>query len=397
MHRRHHLHGADHKTIGFWSIYPLSLLFIFHTLLTAYINSVYMEQYLSPEGVGALYTIGSAIAVIAFLFFSHALRAIGNVKLTFILAALDILSLLALGAAETRAVAITAFVAFMVVNPLLYLNIDIFSEALIGKDESGTGSKRGFTLMLMSLAAAIAPLSMSYIIDTFGDLSSVYYAAAGIFSFFIVFLFWQFRTFEDPSYEKFHVRKSLREMWLYNDLRNVMFSHFLLQFFFAWAVIYMPIYMVSEVGFDWDQIGYITAFGLFAYVIFEWPIGYIGDRWIGEKEVMALGFVVLAITSSWLAFMSEPIVIPWMILIFMSRVGAAMVEATTESYFFKHTKGDDADTISVFRLLRPLSNVFGALLGGAALLFLPFNLIFIVLGFVMVFGIFSTVALHDTK
>ena len=74
-----------------------------------------------------------------------------------------------------------------------------------------------------------------------------------------------------------------------------------------------------------------------------------------------------------------------------------MVESTTEGYFFKHTDGSDADTIGFFRLLRPLSNIFGALLGSVALLYLPFNYIFLVLGLILASGIYFTHKLIDTK
>lgn len=397
MHRTHKLADVSHSSLQFWNIFPLSLLFVFHGLMVAYINSTYMEQYLSPEGVGALYTIGSALAVLAFLFFSHALRAVGNVKLTLLLAIIDIASLVAMGAADSGATAIVAFVVFLTINPILYLNIDIFSESIIGSDESGTGSKRGLTLGLMSISAALAPLAMGLIINSTDNLSLVYFSAAGVFVFFIFFLLWRFKEFTDPDYNHFHLRNTIRCMWLYLDIRNVMFAHLLLQMFFAWAVIYIPLYMATEVGFGWDKIGYITALGLFAYVIFEWPIGLMADKWTGEKEIMAVGFLVLAISSSWLAFMNEPKLLPWLILIFITRVGASMVEATTESYFFKHTTGSDANTIGFFRLLRPLANVFGALLGSAALLYLPFNLTFIVLGFMMLPGLYFSASLNDTK
>jgi len=397
LYRRHNIGHTNHTPMQFWNIFPLSILFVFHSLMVAYINSTYMESYLSPEGVGALYTIGSALAVIAFLFFSHALRVVGNVKLSIILAIIDIASLVTMGAAESSTTAIVAFVVFLTINPLLYLNIDIFSESIIGTNESGTGSKRGLTLALMSISATLAPLAMGLIVDGTNNLKLVYYYAAGIFIFFILFLLWRFKEFTDQSYNHFHMRKSIRCMWLYKDIRNVMFSHLLLQIFFAWAIIYIPLYLATEIGFTWDKIGYITAIGLFAYVIFEWPIGLMADKWIGEKEIMAGGFLVLAVSSSWLAFMSEANLLAWMILIFTTRVGASMVEATTESYFFKHTDGSDANTIGFFRLLRPLANVFGALLGSATLLYLPFNLTFIVLGFMMLPGLYFSAALNDTR
>ncbi len=285
----------------------------------------------------------------------------------------------------------------MIVNPLLYLNIDIFSEALIGKKESSTGSKRGLTLGLMAIAAVLAPLAMSIIFNINNDLNLVYYSAAGTLVLFVVFLLFTLSEFEDPEYDLFQIRTSLQSMWVKRDIRNVMFAHFFLQMFFAWTVIYFPLYLFSELNFSWEQIGYITAFGLFAYVVVEWPVGIIADRWLGEKEIMALGFLVLAISVSWMSFLTAATILPWMVLLFMTRVGAAMVEATTEVYFFKHADGDDADTISFFRLLRPLASVVGALIGAAALLYLPFNLIFIIFGLIMVPGIFFTMNLHDTK
>lgn len=397
IHRRHSLPGAHVKSTGFWKIYTLSVVFSFHTLLVAYIHSTYMEKYISPEGVGALFSIGSAIAVIAFLFFAHALRAIGNVKLTLVLSLLNILALVVMGATHQAATAIVAFVLFLIINPLLYLSIDIFAETIIGNDESATGRKRGLTLTLMSIAAVLAPFTMALIVDGTDNLSPVYFASAGVFVLFVLLIFVKFKNFTDPAYKTLKVKATIRSLWMQRDVRNVLLAHLVLQMFFTWAAIYMPLYLATEINLPWDDIGYIIAVGLMAYVILEWPIGIIADKWIGEKEIMALGFLILAVSSSYISFMSEAALLPWMVLIFITRIGASMAEVTTESYFFKHTQGGDAHAISFFRLLRPLSTVFGALIGSAALLYLPFNLIFVVLGLLMVPGIFFTIALKDTR
>jgi hypothetical protein len=74
-----------------------------------------------------------------------------------------------------------------------------------------------------------------------------------------------------------------------------------------------------------------------------------------------------------------------------------MVEVTTESYFFKKVGGEDAGVMSLFRLMRPLGSVVGALIGSISLWYLPFNLIFLVLSCVMVIGIFLTLFLRDTR
>ena len=86
-----------------------------------------------------------------------------------------------------------------------------------------------------------------------------------------------------------------------------------------------------------------------------------------------------------------------MIAMFMTRVGASLVEVTTESYFFKHTHGKDTNLIGLFRITRPLSYVLGALLGVIALNYVDFSFLFVILGFLMIPGLFFAMALKDTK
>lgn len=385
-------------SIGFTSIYFLSTLYIFHSLLVAYINSTYMEQFLSPSAVGALYTIGSAFSAVAFLFFTPLLRRYGNTRLTTAIALLDIASLLVLGFSNVALIAIPAFLVFLAINPILFLNIDIYAESIIDTDEGSTGKKRGLTLTLMSAASMLSPLAMAAIVAASGDLMYVYLTAALCFLIFILLIKVQYKDFKDPVYAQVSYRSTLRRIWQARDVRNVCFAHLLLQMFFAWMIIYVPLYLVTELGHTWEAVGSILAVAMSAYVLIEYPTGVIADRYWGEQELMALGFLILAVSSSWIGFMTaSATVTAWMIVMFVSRVGAALVETTTESYFFKHTKGSDADLLNVFRLLRPIANVLGALIGSLCLAFFPFSFIFFILSILMVPGLFFTMRLTDTK
>jgi uncharacterized membrane protein len=78
-------------------------------------------------------------------------------------------------------------------------------------------------------------------------------------------------------------------------------------------------------------------------------------------------------------------------------VGASLVEVTTESYFFKQVDGEDAALMSLFRILRPLAQIIGALLGSLILTLVSFNLFFVVCGFILTIGIFIPRYLVDTK
>lgn len=382
---------------NFRSIYTLSFLFVLHTFLVTYINSTYLEGYLSPEGVGALFAVGSALSVLGFIFISQALRALGNVYLTLVLAVLEIIALVVMGTTTVTANAIIAFVVFIAINPLIFLSIDIFQETLIGDDETHTGQTRGLILSLMSLASVVGTVLMGIIVGRDTNLSMVYYTAAGIMAIFTLFLISRLCTFADPEYKQHRFRSVLFTIWHNQNLRYVNLSHLLLQIFFVWMVIYLPIHLITNIGLSWSEVSIAIGAGLAVFALFDGPIGYIADRFIGEKEMMGLGFVILATASFTMAVINTSAVAAWIILMVASRFGGALVEATTEGYFFKQTNGSDAGVISFFRLLRPLSSLLGALIGSAALLYLPLNLTFVVLAILMLPGILFALALVDTK
>ena len=383
-------------------IYIVSIIFTFQTLLTAYSSSTYLKQFITEDKIGLLFAAGAFGAIILSLILPRILQTLGNVKTILLLVLLINLTLVLIGSAITPTLTIAAFIFFLIINPQVYLNIDIFLETLIGENEGGTGTKRGFILAIMSVAAFFSPLVMGLIIGNDNNLSAIYYVGAAVGLLLLCVIIARFRHFYDPVYRIIKVRDMIRDSARNLDLRTVMSTQFLLQFFYAWAVIYIPLFLATEVGLDWTSISYILAAGLFAFVLFEFPIGIMADRLWGEKEMMAVGFVILALASASITYMATVGIIGWMLLMFFSRIGASLVEVTTESYFFKHVKGDQPNIISLFRLMRPLANLAGALVGSITLYYLdkngaPFGFMFFVLAFVMASGVFITSYLTDTK
>lgn len=385
------------KAISFTLIYLVATVFAFQTLLTAYTSSSYIEQFISSEYIGFIYAVASIGAIVLALLSTRILRAIGNVNFVLVLMISITILLILIGFALTPALTIIAFTLFLMINPQIYLNIDIFLETLIGPNENTTGSRRGIILTVMSIASFFSPIAMSYIVGPENNLADVYFVAAAVGLIFIAIIIARFRHFYDPPYVVEKLRDTFKFSIKKTDIKIVFYAQFLLQFFFTWAVIYLPLYLATEIGLDWSEIGKIIAAGLFAYVIFEYPTGKLADEKIGEKELMALGFAILAISSACISFMTTTDILFWMILIFISRIGASLVEITTESYFFKQVNGDNSTLISHFRLMRPIANLCGALAGSITLLLLPFNLIFVVLGLILVTGVFATIRLTDTK
>lgn len=380
---------------SFAFIYLISVVFTFHTLLTAYSSSTYLEQYVSNTTIGVLYALASLMSIGLFLQLSPLLQRLGNTRITIVFTTLAVAALICLGLGIYP---LAAFVLFMAINPLLYLNIDIYSESTIGQDEHETGQRRGLTLSLMAIASVFAPLAMGLIAgENYDRLAHTYFAAAGIGLLFIGIVLLKFKNFSDPVYPHIPLTTILHTLEIAPAIRGVVAAQFLLQFFFAWIVIYFPLYLATELDVPLSTLGAIIAAGLVAYVIFEYPVGVLADRLWGEKEMMAIGFVILALSSASISFMATVGTLGWMAVMFVSRVGASLVEVTTESYFFKQVQSGDASLISLFRITRPTANLAGAITGSATLLILPFPLLFVVLGILMIPGIILAAYLVDTK
>ncbi len=379
-------------------LYAATLLLIFHSFVVAYINSSFLEQFISQTSIGTIYIVGSALSVLIFLFVSRVLHRVGNYKLTMGLLLVNFLAVIGMAYAESLRVAIPLFLVHVITVPLIVFNIDVFMEEQIGNNEGVTGSRRGLLLTLASMVGAFSPLASSFLVpEGTNDFSLVYLVSALTLVPIMTILIFFFKDFSDPRYDDINVFAAIRSFWVRLNIRNVFLTHFILQMFFMAMVVYAPLYLTDTIGLSWREFGIVMFFAQLAYVLFEYPIGIVADRYIGEKEMMAFGFLILAISTSWMAFVVSSSILVWSIIMFITRVGASFVEVTTESYFFKQTRSSDAQIISFFRITRPLAYILGAIIASLSLLYLPFNLLFVVFASMMIPALFLTLGIEDTK
>lgn len=379
-------------------IYVASLLLIFHTFVVAFINSSFLEQFIGTEAVGTIYIITSALTILIFLFISRVLHKVGNFKLTLGLLILNGLAVLVLAGAETLRVVIPLLALHLITVPIIVFNLDVFLEEHIGNDEGVTGSQRGLLFSMMSVVSAISPFVSSELVALAdGDFTYAYIVSALSLIPIIAILLYFFKDFQDPPYTDLKALEAIRGFWIKKDIRAVFCVHFVLQMFFMCMIVFSPLYLIQHVGLSWAQFGIIMFFAQLAYVITEYPIGVIADRYIGEKEMMALGLMIMAISTAWISFVTSTSVLTWIFVLFTTRIGASFVEVTTEVHFFKQTTSSDAQIISFFRVTRPLAYLASAVLASITLLYLPFNLLFVVFALVMIPAMFITLNIEDTR
>jgi MFS family permease len=433
-------------------MYILSFLFALHYSLPAYITSSFLAGYTGDALVGSVYILASILAILVFFSMPHSLRRWGNYRVIMTLLIIEIISLLGLavsqflpnqqlaqasqfiqaithttaGLASLAAVIVPVTSFFAQINPLYLImpfflasfvaialinfNMDIFLENLSSSEKMG--ESRGFFLTSSNAAWVVAALLTSFIL-TGNDYWKIFIAAAILILPVLFLLSNNLRDFKDPVYIELPVWSTLREIWANKNIWCAFMVNFLLQFFYAWMTVYTPIYLHQVIGFDWMHIGGMFAIMLLPFVLTELPLGKLADSRWGEKEVMSVGFIVLAISTGLISFIqSGPATGAvngtgpgweafwlWATILFISRIGASMVEVMSETYFFKKVNGSTANLISFFRTLRPISYILSPAL--AMILFLipgfQFRYIFVILAIIMFFGLRYSLSLEDTR
>ena len=136
---------------------------------------------------------------------------------------------------------------------------------------------------------------------------------------------------------------------------------------------------------------------LFPFLLLEAPLGLVADKVLGEKELLIAGFSVMALATGSIYFVTSHSFAVWALILSITRVGAAMVEIMTETYFFKKVDGGDAAIVGLNRTVRPFAGMVGPLVVTGLLGWISLPTLFLALGGLMFFGIPIAAALKDTK
>lgn len=399
----------DSVILIFISVFLLS----FHFFFIYFVNSTYVTAYVGEKMVVFIYAIGALLNVGLFLVAPKILRKFGIVKTTLAITTLEGLSVILMAFPFHISVAIGAFLLHMTVATVLIYCIDMLLEQYTRKGE--IGSMRGMYLTMWNIPPLITPFIAGLIL---GDRANVYlidignmavkalhnagfwkvYLISAIFLIpFAIIIKVNFSKFKDPVYPLMAVRQTLKSFYKNHNIFDIFADRLLLNLYFAWMVIYLPIYLNEYIGFTWNQIGILFSIMLLPYILLERTIGKIQDKKHDEKEILIWGFFLLALGSIVQPFITTPNFGVWAIILFVSHVGAAFVEISTESYFFRHVSPTNSTYIGLFRMTRTLPYLILPLIIYISLYFLPIGHMFFILGLIMFIGMRYGFMLKDEK
>lgn len=368
-------------------MYVLSFLFSLHIALSAYINSTFLMKIISEKYVGILFAIASFVTLLLLSKSSNILKHFGNRNFILWSLLVNMLSLVGMIISKNTYIIEASFIALTTTNTLVFLSIDIFIERY-GNPET-VGKTRGLYLTITNLAWMLTPLVTALLITKEGGYITIYILSLFSVIVMTIGLLFSVKNFEDSTYKKTPFWETYKFLKTNHHMAAIIIINFLLQFFYAWMVVYTPIYLFKHIGLNWEQIGVIFTIMLSPFVIFGLPVGILIDKYhIKKRTLLYIGFVITIISTFLISIITVPDIVIWSIILFLTRTGASIVETTSEIYVFTHIKEEDTYMLSIFRDMSPLSYIIAPVFATVVFLYLPFNYLFLVLSVILLAGLY---------
>jgi len=375
-------------------LYLVGLIISFSSALPAYVNSSFISQFTDLSFVSLFFVIANLATLLFILRFPQTIKRFGHHNTFTLLLFLFRASLFFFAIADSSLTALIGIVFFTAFLNLTFIKLDLFIE--IFTKNADTGKVRALYLTICNLGWVLAPTFSGYLISSFGY-SFVYWLSGSIIiPTLVFFLIISPHLKSKIKYAEEGMKKVIRKMWHNKNLRGIFFVALILQLFYTTAVVYIPIYLHQTLGMSWEILGPIFSFMLIPFIIFQIPAGFLADKYFGEKEMLYIGLSILTISLVGIFYVNQPIVWLWAGLLFFSRVGAALIEAMRESYFFKIVSAKDLEMINLFRLTGPAAYIIGPALAILITVFLPIHFIFLVSALLTALGIILVWPMKDS-
>lgn len=349
----------------------------------------------SSTVIDVIYTLSSFLTLVAYLILPGLMRRYGNRNVAVGLLTLLSLCLIGILFIPSFLVKMCLFILLLILNFLIIYEMDVFLEHF--SDFHNTGRIRGLFFMIINAAWALSPFIAGQIIDRIG-IQFVYLLALGMVIITAGIFMTHFRSTVFHHKPKRKIRELFQAVRARRDLKNIFLLSLTLHFFYAVAVIYMPLYLHNTIGFLWSDIGFLLLLANIPFLVLGYPVGKIADQYIGEKEMMMAGLVITALGTLGFIFTDSASILTWAIILIVSRIGISILETTTESYFFKKMDYDDHQIISIQRNAIPLAYLIVPLFAFIINIFSEgYHILFASVVVIFLLALYPASQLEDTK
>ena len=370
-----------------------SFLVGFSQAAIVYVLSTYFKKVTGTENVGIFYTISYLIILLALLNLHKLVHGLGKVRNFVFSSLLKVTANLLLIAFPFSSWSIVFLVMYVVFMGIEWANLDSILETF-SEDET-SGRIRGWHLTILNLGFIFGPWLSTTLLQKF-DFQGVFLLALGLNVLTLLISLVGFRDMDGKFEKKIQSLEIVALAIKNKNIFSIYYISFILEFFYAIMIVYAPLYLL-DMGFSWEQIGLAFTLMLVPFVLLQYPVGILADKKMGERELLVVSILIMSLSTLAFYFFSSKIILFWAIMLFATRIGAALIEILRDSYFYKQIDGRDVDLINFFRSAMPLAYVVATGLSALLLLFFPLKSVFLVVSLVSLSALYPAFKLKDSK
>ncbi|MBU1778183.1 MFS transporter, partial [Patescibacteria group bacterium] len=276
---------------------------------------------------------------------------------------------------------------------LCLVELDVILESY--STDKKSGRIRGLHLTIMNTGFILGPLISTQLLRAY-NFQAVFFAQFIIIFLAFIIAICNFRKVNHIFKPIISVSGLFKKILKRKNVIKIYCISLILEFFYFIMTVYMPIYLRSQ-GMDWKEIGIVFSFMLIPFVLLQYPTGFIADKKIGEKELIIASFLIMASATFSLYFIYSINIYVWAIILFITRIGASMLDVLRDSYFYKRIDGSDVDIIDFFKTSRPVGFIIASAISSILILFFPLKSVFILMAFIALSGLIPAFYLVDDK
>lgn len=386
-----HAEKKDTKRVHFINV--SAFLLGFAASLFAYVLSSYFKEILGTDNVGFIYLLAYLIILFMLLHLHKIVYIFGKSFILHLSLILKIIAVFGLIMFPVSFAGIGFMILYIIAGTLSWTILSSILESFSVDNESGR--IRGMHLSISNAGYLMGPLLSAQLLNKYG-FNGVFLVSLVVYILIFIFNLIYIRRTNHRFSTKINVNELLRKVCKRKNIMRIYYVSFVLEFFYALMIIYVPIYLLEK-GFSWDQLGVSFTIMLIPFVLIQYPMGLIADKKTGEKEFLIFSFFILGMSTLLFYFTDSPDIMVWTTILVLGRIGAALVEILRESYFFKRIDGNDVDIIDFFNTSRPVAFIVATAISSILLLFFSTTSVFLLVALVCFSAIYPALKLADNK
>ncbi|MEI8361018.1 MAG: MFS transporter [bacterium] len=344
------------KAKSMQALHFLSILIGFTEALVIYTVSSYFKEFSGREAVGIFY-VGAYLMFLLTLFNYHKLvKTFGKTMMFKSVLVFQLFVTLILIFSPFAWLKLVAMMLYLLCENLLLVNLDIVIESFSTGHNSGR--MRGSHLTILNLGFILGPMLSAWLLS-YGGYILIFAIALILKTGLLGILWFKLGDIANKFRERVTVGQLIKKALANQDIRRIYYISFILETFYALMIMYSPIYL-RALGVSWADIGIIFTVMLVPFLFFEYPIGWLADKELGEKEMIIFFLSWMALSVAWVYKLDQPDVFKWSLALLATRIGASAIQILRDSYFYKKIDKDDVDLIDFYRTAMPMAYIISA-------------------------------------